>query len=71
VTFLLVYKDMCKAGVAPNAARAVDGWLDYALGGGQQVAPQLQYAPLPEAIKAKAKAKVAGLQCDGKPLTAA
>jgi phosphate transport system substrate-binding protein len=71
VTFLLVYKDMCKAGVAPNTARAVDGWLDYALGAGQQVAPQLQYAPLPEAIKAKAKAKVAALQCDGKPLTAA
>jgi hypothetical protein len=32
-------------------------------------APQLQYAPLPEAIEAKAR--VAGLQCDRKTLSAA
>jgi phosphate transport system substrate-binding protein len=29
------------------------------------VAPELQYAPLPDAIKSKAQAKVDGLQCNG------
>jgi phosphate transport system substrate-binding protein len=71
VTFLLVYKDMCKAGVAPNTAKSVAGWLDYALGAGQQVAPQLQYAPLPSSVDSKAKAKVSSLQCNGKTLNAA
>jgi len=68
VTFLLVYKDMCKAGMKPNAAKLVKSWLDYALGPGQQVAPRLEYAPLPDAIKSKAEAKVSGLQCNGQPI---
>jgi phosphate transport system substrate-binding protein len=68
-TFLLVYKDMCKAGLSQSKAKLVKSWLDYALGDGQAVAPELKYAPLPAAIKAKAEAKVAGLQCNGSPLT--
>jgi phosphate transport system substrate-binding protein len=68
VTFLLVYEDMCKAGVAANEAKLTKSWLDYALGPGQKVAPELQYAPLPAPVLAKAKAKVAGLQCNGQPL---
>jgi phosphate transport system substrate-binding protein len=68
-TFLLVYEDMCKAGIAKGGAQRVKGWLDYALGDGQQVAPQLQYAPLPPPLLSAAKAKVAGLKCDGKPLS--
>ncbi|HEX4344541.1 MAG TPA: phosphate ABC transporter substrate-binding protein PstS [Solirubrobacteraceae bacterium] len=65
VTFLLVYQDMCKAGMDATKAGLVKDWLDYALGDGQAVAAQLQYAKLPPAILAKAKAKVAGLQCNG------
>jgi phosphate transport system substrate-binding protein len=68
-TFLLVYQDMCKAGLSQSKAKLVKSWLDYALGDGQAVAPELKYAPLPAAIKAKAEAKVAGLQCNGSPLT--
>jgi phosphate transport system substrate-binding protein len=68
-TFLLVYQDMCKAGLSKSKASLVKEWLDYALGDGQAVAPKLQYAPLPAAILAKAKAKVAGLVCNGAPLT--
>jgi phosphate transport system substrate-binding protein len=68
-TFLLVYQDMCKAGVAKAKASLVKEWLDYALGDGQKVAPELQYAPLPAAIKAKAQAKVDGLVCNGAKLT--
>ena len=65
VTFLLVWQDMCKAGIQQNQAKLVKNWLGYALGDGQQVAPQLQYAPLPDAIKSKAEAKMNGLQCNG------
>jgi phosphate transport system substrate-binding protein len=70
-TFLLVYQDMCKAGLDKDTAQRVVNWLDYALGSGQQVAPQLQYAPLPSAILSKAKAKVSGLVCNGSPLQSA
>ena len=70
VTFLLVWQDMCKAGVKPDQAKLVKDWLNYALGPGQQVAPKLQYAPLPAAIKQKAQAKVDGLQCNGQAIAA-
>jgi phosphate transport system substrate-binding protein len=70
VTFLLVWQDMCKSGMKPNQAKLVKDWLDYGLGAGQQVAPQLQYAPLPAAIKSKAQAKVDGLQCNGQAIAA-
>jgi phosphate transport system substrate-binding protein len=65
VTFLLAWQDMCKAGLQQNQAKLVKNWLTYALGAGQQVAPQLQYAPLPDAIKSAAQSKVDGLQCNG------
>ena len=68
-TFLLVYQDMCKAGYSESTAKDVKIWLDYALGDGQAVAPELQYAPLPAPTLAAAKAKVAALQCNGAPLT--
>jgi phosphate transport system substrate-binding protein len=70
VTFLLVWQDMCKAGVQANQAKLVKDWLGFALSDGQKVAPQLQYAPLPDAIKAKAQAKVDGLQCNGQAIAA-
>jgi phosphate transport system substrate-binding protein len=65
ITFLLVWQDQCKAGIKPATAKLVKSWLDYALGDGQKIAPELQYAPLPDAIKQKAQAKVDGLQCNG------
>jgi phosphate transport system substrate-binding protein len=65
VTFLLVWADQCKAGIKPETAKLVKSWLNYALGDGQKVAPELQYAPLPDPIKQKAQAKVDALQCNG------
>jgi phosphate transport system substrate-binding protein len=65
ITFLLAWQDACKAGENATQAKLVKNWLNYGLGGGQQVAPQLQYAPLPDNIKTKAQAKVDGLQCNG------
>jgi phosphate transport system substrate-binding protein len=70
-THLLVYQDMCKAGLKKSKAESVKAWLDYALGAGQAVARTLQYAPLPPAILSKAQAEVAGLTCNGQPLKAA
>jgi phosphate transport system substrate-binding protein len=65
VTFLLVYQDLCKAGLSQQKAGLVKDWLNYALSDGQKLAPELEYAPLPAAVKAKAQAKVDGLQCNG------
>ena len=67
-TFLIVYEDMCKAGKSQDTAQRVSNWLNYALGGGQQVASTLQYAPLPSNIKTKAQAKVDALKCNGSAL---
>jgi phosphate transport system substrate-binding protein len=69
VTYMLVHQDVCKGGLAADKAPPLKGWLDYALGDGQAVAKELQYAPLPAAVLEKAKAKVAGLTCNGKPIS--
>jgi phosphate transport system substrate-binding protein len=68
VTFLLVYADPCKAGMAPDKAKALKAWLDYAEGDGQAVAGELQYAKLPDALHTKALAKVGGLTCNGQAI---
>src|SRR5919202_1514794 len=67
-TFLLVYQDMCKAGIPQSRAQGVVNFVNYVVGEGQKVAPELQYAPLPAALDQKAKAKVDGLVCNGAPL---
>jgi phosphate transport system substrate-binding protein len=67
-TFILVYQDMCRAGKSNDAAQRVANWLNYALGGGQNVAKDLEYAPLPASIHSKAQANVDGLQCNGTAL---
>ncbi len=65
VTFELTWQDPCKAGLKTQTATDLKAWFDYALGDGQKVAPQLQYAALPDAIKAKAQAKVDSMTCNG------
>jgi phosphate transport system substrate-binding protein len=67
-TFLLVYQDMCKAGLSEEKAKLVKGFLDYALSDGQGIAKELQYAALPEAIHTAAQKKVDGLTCNGSPI---
>jgi phosphate transport system substrate-binding protein len=70
-TFILVYEDICKAGVEQKAAERVKAWLNYGLGDGQAVAKTLQYAALPSPIRSSAQAKVESLTCNGQPLQAA
>ena len=66
-TFIVVNKDLCKAGVPGGeaAAKGVVKFVDYGLGAGQSVLSQADYAALPSAIVAKSKEAVAGLQCNG------
>jgi phosphate transport system substrate-binding protein len=67
-TFLIVYEDMCKAGVAQSAAGGVKKFIAYGLGAGQAVEKQLSYAPLPASILAKDQAQLSALTCNGSPL---
>jgi phosphate transport system substrate-binding protein len=69
-TFVVVYKDMCKAGVpgGKSAAEGVVKFLDYGLGAGQAILSKADYATLPATILAKSKAAVAGLTCEGSAL---
>jgi phosphate transport system substrate-binding protein len=69
-TFVVVNKDLCKAGTpgGEEAAKGVVTFLKYGLGEGQKVLSQADYAALPAAIAAKSKAAVAGLECNGSPI---
>jgi phosphate transport system substrate-binding protein len=70
-TFVIVYKDMCKAGIpgGESAAKGVAQFLNYGLGQGQSVLAQADYAGLPAAILAKSKEAVTKLECNGSPLS--
>ena len=67
-TFVVVYKDMCKAGVSQAAASGVKKFLSYGLGAGQAVEKQLFYAPLPSSLLSKDQAQLSSLTCNGSPL---
>jgi phosphate transport system substrate-binding protein len=69
-TFVVVNKDLCKAGTpgGEGAAKGVVKFLDYGLGEGQAILAKADYAALPAEILAKSKVAVAGLQCNGAAL---
>jgi phosphate transport system substrate-binding protein len=67
-TFLIVYKDMCKAGVSQSVASGVKKFISYGLGAGQAIEKQLTYAPLPSTLIAKNQAQLSTLTCNGSPL---
>src|ERR1035437_4604033 len=60
-TFIVVNKDLCKAGIpgGEGAAKGVVKFIVYGLGEGQSVLAQADYAALPAAILAKSKAAAA------------
>jgi phosphate transport system substrate-binding protein len=68
-TFLITYKDMCKAGISKGTAVAIAGFLSYGLGPGQAILSQADYAALPAGLDTQVKAAVAALTCNGAPLT--
>jgi phosphate transport system substrate-binding protein len=67
-TFVVVNKDLCKAGQSESVAKGVVKFIDYGLGQGQSILGQADYASLPAAILAKSKEAAAGLQCNGTAL---
>src|SRR3954453_1773111 len=68
-TFLLVYKDPCKAGASKSVATGLKKMIDYTLGDGQSVLGKLQYAKLPAPILAQAKKAAGTLTCNGSPIS--
>jgi phosphate transport system substrate-binding protein len=69
-TFIVVNKDLCKAGTpgGEEAAKGVVKFIKYGLGEGQSILAQADYAKLPAPILAKSTGAVAGLQCNGAPI---
>jgi phosphate transport system substrate-binding protein len=69
-TFIVVNKDLCKAGIPGGeaAAKGVAKFLEYGLGTGQSILSQADYAALPAEVLAKSKEAAAGLQCNGTTL---
>ncbi|HYZ28312.1 MAG TPA: phosphate ABC transporter substrate-binding protein PstS [Thermoleophilaceae bacterium] len=68
-TFIITYKDPCKAGASKNQAKGLVEFLDYILGPGQQTIKKLAYAPLPSSIDTKAKDAVKSMVCNGSPVS--
>ncbi len=69
-TFIVVNKDLCKAGIpgGESAAKGVVKFLDYGLTEGQSILSKADYAALPSSILAKSKEAAASLQCNGASL---
>jgi phosphate transport system substrate-binding protein len=67
-TFIVVYKDPCKAGGNKAKAQGLVKFLNYVLGPGQGTIKKLSYAPLPSSIVTKAQAQVKTLTCNGSPV---
>jgi phosphate transport system substrate-binding protein len=69
-TFIVINKDLCKAGIPGGeaAAKGVVKFLDYGLGEGQAILSKADYAALPSAILTKSKEAVSGLLCNGAPI---
>ena len=66
-TFIVVNKDLCKAGIPGGeaAAKGVVKFIEYGLNEGQSILSQADYASLPSSILDKSKAAAASLQCNG------
>jgi phosphate transport system substrate-binding protein len=67
-TFLVAYKDPCKAGASKDQAKGLVDFMNYVLGPGQDTIKKLSYAPLPAEVVTKAKAAVKTMVCNGSPI---
>jgi phosphate transport system substrate-binding protein len=69
-TFIIAYKDPCKAGASQDQAKGLVEFLNYILGSqGQDTIKKLSYAPLPSAVDTKAQAQVKTLVCNGSAIS--
>jgi phosphate transport system substrate-binding protein len=69
-TFIVVNKDLCKAGIPGGeaAAKGVAKFINYGLGQGQAILSRADYAALPAEILNKSKTAAGSLQCNGTAL---
>jgi phosphate transport system substrate-binding protein len=69
-TFIVVNKDLCKAGIpgGESAAKGVARFINYGLTEGQPILAKADYAALPSEILSKSKEAAGSLQCNGKAL---
>jgi phosphate transport system substrate-binding protein len=69
-TFIVLNKDLCKAGTpgGEEAAKGVVKFVEYGLGAGQEILKEADYAKLPAPILAKSEAAVKTLECNGSPI---
>jgi len=69
-TFIVVNKDLCKAGTpgGEEAAKGVATFIGYGLEAGQQILAQADYAKLPPPILAKSREAQKALECNGSPI---
>jgi phosphate transport system substrate-binding protein len=69
-TFIVLNKDLCKAGIpgSEEAAKGVVKFVEYGLGAGQAILKEADYAKLPAPILAKSQAAVKTLECNGSPI---
>jgi phosphate transport system substrate-binding protein len=69
-TFIVLNKDLCKAGTpgGEEAAKGVVKFVEYGLGTGQEILKEADYAKLPAPILAKSEAAVKTLECNGSPI---
>jgi phosphate transport system substrate-binding protein len=69
-TFIVLNKDLCKAGSpgGEEAAKGVVKFVEYGLGAGQKILKEADYAKLPAPILAKSEAAVKTLECNGSPI---
>ncbi|HEY2004889.1 MAG TPA: phosphate ABC transporter substrate-binding protein PstS [Solirubrobacteraceae bacterium] len=73
-TFLMVYKDPCKAGGASaSTASGIKRFLTYAIGAGQQTlgsgGNKLPYAPLPSDLVSKNQTQLKTMTCNGSAIS--
>jgi len=68
--FIVVNKDLCKAGTpgGEEAAKGVVKFIEYGLGAGQSILKEADYAKLPAPILSKSEAAVKTLECNGSPI---
>ena len=64
-TFMITYKDPCKAGMDKGKAQNLKSLLTYLVGDGQATIKKLSYAPVPDKLLQADKSAVDGMQCNG------
>jgi phosphate transport system substrate-binding protein len=67
-SYLLVYRDLCAAGLTLRQATAAQRFVSFVLGAGQSVVRLSALAPLPPGMRARARAAVRHLSCNAQPL---